>query len=672
MAAFYINSVGQFINEAYNSIVGSLTEKAGAGFHQQLHSQTNSWIEEIKILQSSFEDLSEQIPQFKNFGVVLEYPIARRDKRIDVLLITDRILIVIEFKVGKSEYSPADKEQLLDYCLDLRDFHFESRNKKIIPLLLATEASGVVNQFSDNGEEVQDIYCTNANTFSDCITRILKTWEKEETSIDYIKWNDSIYSPTPTIIEAAQTLYAGKSVKEIARSHAGGINLTKTTNAVLDAIELAKKNNEKIICFITGVPGAGKTLAGLNIAHHIEFQTSESSLATFLSGNGPLIKVLREALTRDAFKKLKLKDGAAKKKETTRIVSFIENVHSFVKLYHTEGSNTPNNKIIIFDEAQRAWNAAHSLRKAVKGSKEKESNQAFSEPEIMFNIMSRHEDWAVIIALVGGGQEINTGEAGLPEWGKVLQTNFKDWKIYISPELKVGNHSTGNLTLFENEPTGLEIIENPDLHLNVSIRSYKAEKLSQWVSLVLDNQPRQAQLILNEHLNKYEIVITRDLEKARDWLRHKCKGTRRMGLVASSGGRRLRACGLEVKLDLEAEHWFLNPRSDIRSSYFLEIPATEFGIQGLELDWVGVCWDADLRRVKNEWSHKAFKGHKWQNTANLETQKYLINKYRVLMTRAREGMVIFVPKGNPNDPTARPEFYNATANYLISCGVKEI
>jgi len=433
MAAFYINSVGSFLEESYNSIVGSLTEQAGvAGFHQQLHTQTNSWIEEIRILQKTFTALSGSFLGFRDYGILLEYPIARRDKRIDAILITDSILIVIEFKYGKSEYNIADKEQVIDYCLDLRDFHFESRDKKIIPVLLATDAGSIQNRFVDNNEAVQDIYFANSTNFESCLLNILKTWNKESPNLDYQLWDKSIYSPTPTIIEAAQTLYAGKSVKEISQSHAGRVNLSKTTNAVLDAIEEAKKNNEKIICFITGVPGAGKTLAGLNIAHHIDFQNPESSMATFLSGNGPLIKVLRQALSRDAFKKNKEKGSDAKKKETDRIISFIENVHRFVDAYFIDKDSIPNNKIVIFDEAQRAWNAEQSLRKFQRN---------YSEPEMMIEIMNRHKDWGVIVALVGGGQEINTGEAGLPEWGKVIQEKFSDWKIYISPELKIGNHS---------------------------------------------------------------------------------------------------------------------------------------------------------------------------------------------------------------------------------------
>ncbi|MFD2144453.1 DNA/RNA helicase domain-containing protein [Mucilaginibacter antarcticus] len=328
--------------------------------------------------------------------------------------------------------------------------------------------------------------------------------------------------------------------------------------------------------------------------------------------------------------------------------------------YFSEKDRIPNNKIVIFDEAQRAWNAEHSMRKFQRN---------FSEAEMMLEIMSRHKDWSVIVALVGGGQEINTGEAGLPEWGKILEQKFEDWKVYISPQLKTGNHSTGNLTLFERSPTNMSIIEDKDLHLEVSIRSYKAEKLSHWVSLLLTNQCDEAKAVFETELSKYNIFITRNIDEAKKWLRSKCKGTRRMGLVASSGGRRLRPYGLDVKVPLEEAEWFLNDKNDVRSSYYLEIPATEFGIQGLELDWVGLCWDLDLRRDKDGWDFNAFKGTKWQKVNNLNMQSFIINKYRVLLTRAREGMVIFIPPGDKDDPTRNPETYNAIADYLIACGV---
>jgi len=664
MAAFYSNTLAGFIEDNNESIIGTLTKQAGiSGFHQQLHTQTLSWDEEISALRSAFKQVIASEISASAYGILLEYPIARREKRIDAVIIANNIIIVTEFKVGKSDYSNTDKEQLLDYCLDLRDFHFESRGRILVPLLVATNAGNWKNSLSNNQELVQDIQYTNAQNLADSLITILKTWANHQSSIDFNKWNNSDYAPTPTIIEAAQTLYAGKSVVEISRSHAGTKNLTKTSDAVVKAIKIAKAENQKIICFITGVPGAGKTLAGLNIAHEDEFQSHNKSLATFLSGNGPLIKVLREALSRDAFKKIKRNDKNAKKKETDRIISFIENVHRFLDHYFFEKGRIPNNKIVIFDEAQRAWNKEHS---------EKKFQRPYSEPEMMFEIMNRHPDWSIIVALVGGGQEINTGEAGLPEWGKIINEKFKDWKVYISPQLKVGNHSTGNLTLFEQVPIDVDVIEDSDLHLDVSIRSYKAEELSNWVNLVLTNSAEQARTVFDQKLNKYKIVLTRDLEKAKDWLKRQCKGSRRMGLVASSGGRRLRPYGLDVKLPLEEAEWFLNNRDDVRSSYYLEIPATEFGIQGLELDWVGVCWDADLRKVKHGWDFNSFKGSKWQKVGSPEMKKFILNKYRVLLTRAREGMVIFVPAGDVEDPTRLPEFYNPIADYLKSCGVPEI
>jgi hypothetical protein len=664
MGAFYSTSIINFIDEANTSIVGSLTIKSGlSGFHQQMHSQTLSWDEEINILKSAFKQLLNQHPHIAQFGVLLEYPIARRDKRIDAVILANATIIIVEFKVGKTEYSNVDRDQLLDYCLDLRDFHYESRGKNIVPVLLATNAGKVPAATLDTTDFVKPVFFADKNTFPQIFTEILNQYDGSSQELSLEKWNNSDYSPTPTIIEAAQTLYAGKSVVEISRSHAGRKNLTKTSNAVVDAIKIAKANNEKIVCFITGVPGAGKTLAGLNIAHDKEFQDSEKSIATFLSGNGPLIKVLRGALGRDAHKKLQKKDKAAKQKESDRVIAFIENVHRFLDHYFFDKDRTPNNKIVIFDEAQRAWNAEHSMRKF---------QRPFSEPEMMFEIMNRHEDWAVIVALVGGGQEINTGEAGLPEWGRIIQEKFNNWKIYISPQLKVGNHSTGDLTLFEQEPKDLNIVENSDLHLDVSIRSYKAEKLSHWVSLVLSNSPAAAKLLFETDLINYKIVLTRDLDNAKNWLKERCKGTRRMGLVASSGGRRLKPFGLDVRTPLEAEHWFLNDKADVRSSYYLEIPATEFGVQGLELDWVGVCWDLDLKRNRTAWDFNAFVGTKWQKVEKGENQNYLINKYRVLLTRAREGMVIFVPNGAIDDPTRPPAHYDQIATYLKTCGLLEI
>lgn len=460
--------------------------------------------------------------------------------------------------------------------------------------------------------------------------------------------------PTPTIIEAAQHLFSGQNVREISRSHAGSENLTETTDAILNAIKAAQDNHEKIICFITGVPGAGKTLAGLNIVHNVE---NNSGKGVFLSGNGPLVKVLTEALARDNSKRNQIPLVQSRRK-----IAFVQNVHQFLDFYHNN-HQTPEDKIILFDEAQRAWNAEHSKRKF---------DRDYSEAQMLFNIMNRNSGWAVIVALIGSGQEINTGEAGLAEWGKTINENFSNWKIYISPELKEGKSSIANDKLFETAPKDLSITELTELHLKVSIRSYKAEKLSEWVVALLEDEPLKAKELLQNHLKNYPIFLTRNLNTTRKFLRNKNRGNRRTGLVASSGARRLRPFGLDVTAEIDVANWFLNPKEDIRSSCFLELPATEFAVQGLELDWVGLCWGDDFRKESENWSFHAFKGTKWQLEKKDDRKQFIKNKYRVLLTRAREGLIIFIPEGSDTDHTRPESNYENTYKYLKKIGIKEL
>jgi DUF2075 family protein/broad-specificity NMP kinase len=459
--------------------------------------------------------------------------------------------------------------------------------------------------------------------------------------------------PTPTIIEAARVLYEGQNVREISRCHAGAENLTRTSAAIMRAIQLARSSSRKTICFVTGVPGAGKTLAGLNIVHNRELH--EGSLGVFLSGNGPLVRVLSEALARDDCRRT----GRTISESRRRVSTFVQNVHRFIDAHFT-GLTAPPDRVVVFDEAQRAWNAEQSRRKFKRDR---------SEPEIMLDIMDRHAGWAVIVALVGSGQEINTGEAGLSEWGRALAERFRHWNVLISPHL-VGEHNSGD-GLFRVPPDGLEVFQDRNLHLEVSLRSYKAEAVSEFVSHLLSMQVAPARAALAS-CSDFPLLLTRDIGKARAWLKRRQRGSRRIGLIASSGGRRLRAHGLDVRTELDVENWFLNPPSDVRASCYLETPATEFGIQGLELDWTGVCWDIDLVPERDGWSVRAFKGTKWQSTHDQTRRQYVLNKYRVLLTRAREGMIIWVPPGDPSDWTRPPRKYDCIAEYLQSCGIKEI
>lgn len=664
--AFYVNSIPGFLSDSKSIIRDSLTEGVSKGYYQQLSSQTESWSSLIDILKESLVSFHEEV----DWGILLEYSIPRRAKRIDAVIIASDLIFVIEFKDNEAEYDNKYVIQVEDYSLDLRDFHFESKDRVIIPIVLCPNAPNYPNSFSESDDFVQLTLFANRFNLQQIIAQAVNKWRVKKNIIGYRLWNKSRYSPTPTIIEAAQLLYSGQNVKEVSRSHAGAKNLTETTNAVINAIKEAQANNSKIICFITGVPGAGKTLAGLNIVHNRDFKTDEKELGVFLSGNSPLVKVLSEALSRDSSQRA----GVNKKQANRKVSTFIHNVHQFIDEYYEDETQVPVDRVLVYDEAQRAWT------KEYKYFKSKKRINA-SEPEILLSIMDRFKDsWAVIIGLVGGGQEINSGEGGLAEWGKALEGKFKHWKIFVSPELNVGENN-GNLSLFKKEPQGLEITKEPLLHLKVAIRSYNAEELTKWVELVLSNQPAEAADVLKSHLQRFPIYLTRSLEKAKHFLKKKMRGSRRMGLIASSGAKRLRAIGVDINAGLkgtshqnELGAWYLNPSDDVRSSNFLEVIGSEFGVQGLELDWTCVCWDADLRRSDNSWDFKAFKGTKWNKVTlkQKEYRQFILNKYRVLLTRAREGMILFVPEGDQNDKTRLPKVYDEIFNYLKECGVKEI
>ncbi|HID91896.1 TPA: DUF2075 domain-containing protein, partial [Candidatus Peregrinibacteria bacterium] len=491
--------------------------------------------------------------------------------------------------------------------------------------------------------------------------------EIEGSKIEPRKWESSIYKPTPTIIEAAQALYKGHDVKEISRSDGGAINLSKTSDCIDNIIDYSKLNNKKSICFVTGVPGAGKTLAGLNIANQ-RMNIDENEHAVFLSGNGPLVDVLREALTRDEVQNAKNNGNKITKKEAAiKANAFIQNIHHF-RDDALVTNEAPTEKVVVFDEAQRAW----THKQATSFMKRKKSIEDFnmSEPEFLIDVMNRHDNWCTIVCLIGGGQEINTGEAGLEEWVNSLKNKFPEWGIYYS-DLIVRNT---NYLKDEKLQNWLEsnAIQKTNLHLAVSVRSFRSEKLSEFIHAILENDVLLANKIYSQDLiNQYPMFITRNFEVAKKWLKEKARGNERVGVIASSGARRLKPFGIDIKSQIDPPVWFLNDKNDVRSSYFLEEVATEFDIQGLELDWTCVCWDSDLYIENNKWKFRKFKGTRWQNV-NQDIQKsYLLNAYRVLLTRARQGMIIFVPEGDPEDKTRNPKIYDELYNYLESTGIRE-
>ena len=645
LRAYYGKSIADFIQEDDLNILGTLAKHHG---YQTLEkSQQNAWERQITILKSQLAELTGYI--------YFEFSIPRMGKRVDNIVILGDKIFLLEFKIGSEQYDKHAIDQVIDYALDLRNFHEGSHYANLIPVLIAEKAPIFENNFQRAGNLEQAILLNAQN-----LNKFFKYYDSNSL-MDVAAWEQSSYKPTPTIIEAAQALYQKHNVAEITRSDAGAKNLSDTAGCISNIIEQAKQGNKKAICFVTGVPGAGKTLAGLNIANQ-RLKVAEDEHAVFLSGNGPLVQVLQEALARNRAIKNKIKKETALK-ETK---AFIQNIHHFRDEY-LKNSQAPTEKVVVFDEAQRAWNQ-HQTRKFMSQKRgQPDFNQ--SEPEFLIEVMNRHQDWCVIVCLIGGGQEINTGEAGLVAWMQALQSSYPDWQVHYS-NLIVNQDNYLQDAAIKNwlSTTG---VEQNHLHLATSVRSFRSEKVSAWVHALLDTD-EQAKSLWKEIQSNYPIVLTRDLQKAKAWVKAQAKGSERYGLVASSGARRLKALGVHVKSEINVANWFLNPKYDVRSSYFLEDVATEFDVQGLELDWVCLAWGENFYYQDNQWCYQSFKGYKWQNINKEEDKQFTKNAYRVLLTRARQGMVIWIPEGSENDNTRQKEFYDGTYQYLKSIGISEL
>ncbi|MDY4581370.1 MAG: DUF2075 domain-containing protein [Oscillospiraceae bacterium] len=650
--AYYSARIREFVVEKPETLLGKLMV---SDEFSTTDLQKNAWRKEIDILQ-------DQLRSVENGDIAFEYTIPRIGHRIDVVCIIRGLIFLLEFKVGDSEYRKSTADQVMDYALDLKYFHELSADRYIIPISIPTEAPSVCNEVSFMEDKISNVLKCTKDNIGLTISSVLSSVQDQDLSI--ADWINSRYAPTPTIIEAAQAMYRNHSVKDISRNDAGAHNLTATTETINQIIDDCKRNHKKAICFVTGVPGAGKTLAGLNIANERHnFDADEH--AVFLSGNGPLVDILQAALAKDRSSRTGITIAEAKK-ETK---AFIQIIHRFRDEALTT-NNPPAEKVAIFDEAQRAWNE-ESLTDFMKRKKGVDAfNQ--SEPEFLIRIMDRHQDWAVIVCLVGGGQEIYNGEAGIIDWFRALQNKFRNWHIYLSDKMTdseyVGNSSIEELL------TGCSYSLRPALHLGVSLRSFRSEKLAEFVKLLLDNEPSAAAAVYSELSIHYPIILTRDLDKAKEWIRKKARGTERYGLLASSEGKRLRGIGIWVPSVINHVGWFLNEKDNVDSSYFLEVAASEFKVQGLEIDYSILAWDADLRRSGEGFDYFKFRGTRWNHVNNMQQQKYLKNAYRVLMTRARQGMIIFVPSGTDpeDDPTRDSAYYDDIYKYLRSCGIKEL
>lgn len=655
----YKSTISRFLSADPAVILGQM---AAANSFDLTPYQRDAWVDQIQFLKEGLTGLSGDI--------YFEYSIPRMGRRVDTIVLIGPAIFVVEFKVGEKSFQAQDLEQVMDYGLDLSNFHEGSHDRFIIPVLIATEASNTHlsrELIIARGRLFQPLRFNKAG-IANAIELGLKA--AHGPALNGLEWEQSRYKPTPTIIEATLALYRGHSVTDITKNDAGD-NLTRTSATVSEIIQSTRNNGEKAVCFVTGVPGAGKTLVGLDIAtRHINAQ--DELYSVYLSGNGPLVAVLQEALARDKVMRAKEAGAKIRKGEAqSEVKAFIQNIHHFRDEGLHDPIQPPIEHVAIFDEAQRAW----TREMTIDFMKRKKNQPDFymSEPEFLVSCMDRHRDWAVIVCLVGGGQEINTGEAGIVEWIESVNRSFPDWKIYVSDKLlesEFGAEKTVNALAQHSA-----VFHVPELHLQTSIRSFRSEKVSSLVKSLLDVQSDHAQCIIREISAHYPLVLTRDIHKAKDWLKAQARGSERYGIVASSKGARLRPLALDVKAKASPVHWFLNGRDDVRSSYFMEDVATEFDVQGLELDWVCVAWDADYRYAANGWETYEFRAvpnsqaMRWNKIRSDQRKSYLKNAYRVLLTRARQGMVILVPEGSDSDVTRRPEYYDKTYEYLVEMGM---
>lgn len=650
--AYYCNSIPGFISDRSDSIVGQLVKHS----FEVNKEQSDAWENQIAELQRRLEECEME------GDIIFEYDIVRLGKRIDVIMLIRHMVFSLEFKNGKNVYTAQDSQQAEDYALDIKNFHKESENLYVCPILVVTNAdkykkTQIIDCYNDKQVYLQR---ENMDSLIPKVRTIVKKYGTDEV-IDFEKWFNSPYYPTPTIIAAAVEAYQSHNLSDIAHSEAGQANIDACEKELYQVIDYAKENKKKCVCFVTGVPGAGKTLVGLDVVAK-NLGQGQNNLSVYLSGNGPLVEVLREALKRST----KVM-GQYNRETDTAINALIQSSYAFKKDNIRHQNPTPEN-ILIFDEAQRVWNRQKMAQK------HDDPDMAVSEPHLLYSIMERHQDWAVMVCLVGLGQDIYDGEVGINEWFRCGIEDFPNWEMFYSDD--IFSQTEDKEIELDNIKKCVRCHEVSALHLKTSIRSFRADKQCQFVDALLDNKPEEAKSVLQEIISKYPVYITRDYRKAKTWVKRQVRGSQRCGVLACSSAQRLKPEGIYVPTDIDVKNWFLAPSNDLRSSNMLEIVASEFKVQGLEIDWAIVCWDADLRRNHSGtgWDYYSFRGTKWMHRNKVEQQRYLVNSYRVLLTRARQGMILFVPKGvdSEDDSTRDSSYYDEIYKYLTSCGINEI
>ncbi len=632
-------------------IVGRLASAQQARGYPGTPDQDFAWRRQVAALRAAIIEAGGAA-----WTIALEYDLLRLEKRVDAVVLTDRAILVLEFKTGATDRAALAEAE--DYALDLRDFHAGSRAHPIVPILVAGDAPFVPPaQPPLLWDGVQAPLCAGHATLGAAMR-----WVQAEVppgSLDGEAWLAAPYRPVPTIIEAATMLYARNGVAEIASARADTANLTRTAEAIRRAVRRAQAEGGKRLVLVTGIPGAGKTLCGLNAV----FAPEAGPHSAFLTGNVPLVTVLRAALAQDAVARRECSRAEAERRAKQRL----QNVHRFLEDNATDPTGrAPPDRLIVFDEAQRAWDAA----KARIGTRNKPSRLTMSEPAHTLEIMGRHEGWAVVVALIGNGQEINTGEAGLAEWGRVVAGSAGAWRAVAARRALRAEDPVQRLA--EAEADWLDLDE--DLDLTVPVRSVRESAGAAWVDAVLRGAVAEARDIAEGCALPF--LLARDLDAMRAALRRLARGRRRAGLVAAAGAKRLRAEGLGVQVE-EVADWFLRRWPDVRASDALETFATEYDCQGLELDVVGLGWGGDLLWQAGAWTPRHFSGHRWQAVHKAEERRHIVNTYRVLLTRARYETVIWVPRGSDradpfHDATRDAAEMEAIAAFLLACGARQI
>jgi len=656
--SFYASTAIEFIGRSTDQIVGELSTKVGLLHVGDERKQIHAWSVQIDLLK---ESLRNQNTDTSGWGILLELQLLRLGRRIDTIILIGDQIACLEFKIGNSKFSTADIDQAVDYALCLRDFHGGSLGRSIYPILCCDQTSiDNCNSEIDVVENVSTCLKTNTQTLSDAIALIAQRTGGSQ--IDFQKYDRSSYNPTPNIVSAARDIYAGHTVQEIGRSDANGESLQRTAQHLAQLASEAKLNNEHKICFVTGEPGSGKTLLGLDLVFSGDAERVAGEPAALLSGNRPLVAVLKEAIATDA----KEREGISKKEARRQAEQALQNLLGYLKEHSTVGSKPPEH-VVVFDEAQRAWDAETG---------KKLLDRETSEPELFLEILGRL-DWCCLVCLVGSGQEINRGEGGLSLWGQALHRSEIDennWSIHVSPQSK--NGTNGLIRDIGGEAAlELDIKTENGLHLVTNLRAYRNEKQGMWVEALIDGDIELAYEIASE-LELPPAIVTRELDEAKRWLLRRQRGEHRVGLLASSGAVRLIADGIPPsprsnELD-EVAHWFLKPTGDYRSSNALEKPLSEFVCQGLEIDYACLCWGNDLIWGGNSWIPRKMSAPKWQVSKKSDVIQHRLNAYRVLLTRSRAGLVIYVPKGDSLDLTRQPSEFDDISRTLLNAGCKSV